>query len=141
MSKLNGIRFVEIMCPKLLINNICYRLISTGLEMFMFIYKQHEWINDVVIRDNSLLFFAFLLVLQSYRIKTDVINDPLGQIQSLPSSEHSFRMKFVLFRKVGPDWRTDERTACEKQWSLPAVTVGRPRGSKLGMQILQVLLK
>ena len=38
-----------------------------------------------------------------------VINDPLGQIHNLASSEHCFR--FVLF------------------WSLLAVTVGRPSGS------------
>ena len=29
--------------------------------------------------------------------KTDVINDPLGQTHSLASSEHCFRLKFVLF--------------------------------------------
>ena len=29
--------------------------------------------------------------------KTRVINDPLGQIHSLASSKHCFRLKFVLF--------------------------------------------
>ena len=35
--------------------------------------------------------------------KTGVINDPLGQTHSLASSEHCFRLKFVLFSKVGTD--------------------------------------
>ena len=64
--------------------------------------------------------------------KTGVINDPLGQTKSLDCSEHCFRFKFVLFWKVGTDIRTDGRTngqQVQKQWSLPAVTVGRPRGS------------
>ena len=41
--------------------------------------------------------------------KTGVINDPLGQTHSLGSSEHCFRLKFVLFWKSG-DGRTDGRT-------------------------------
>ena len=52
------------------------------------------------------------------------MNDPLGQSQSLASSEHCFRLKFVLFWKVGMDGRH-----VRKQLSLPAVTVGRPSGS------------
>ena len=39
--------------------------------------------------------------------KTGVINDPLGQTHILASSEHCFRLKFVLFLKVGTDGRTD----------------------------------
>ena len=42
--------------------------------------------------------------------KTGVINDPLGQTNNLASSEHCFRLKFVLFWKVGTDGRTDGRT-------------------------------
>ena len=53
-----------------------------------------------------------------------VINDPLGQTHSLACSEHCFRLKFVLFWKLGTDGRH-----VQKQLSLPAVTVGRPRGS------------
>ena len=49
--------------------------------------------------------------------KTDVINDPLGQTHSLTSSDPCFRLKFVLFWKVGTDGRTNGRHV-QKQWSL-----------------------
>ena len=59
--------------------------------------------------------------------KTCVINDPLGQTQSLASSGHSFHLKFDLIARF---WklRTDGQLV-RKRWSLPAVTVGRPSGS------------
>ena len=57
--------------------------------------------------------------------KTGVINDPLGQTHSCASGGHCFRLKLFCFEKC-----TDGRK-CKKQWSLPAVTVGRPRGSIL----------
>ena len=43
-----------------------------------------------------------------------VNNDPLGQTYKITSSEHRFRLKFVLFRKVGTDVCTDGRTTCVK---------------------------
>ena len=56
-----------------------------------------------------------------------VINDPLGHIHSPSSSERYSLLKFVFlewFWKVGTDghhlW---------KLWSLPTMTLGRPRGS------------
>ena len=39
---------------------------------------------------------------------TGVIHDPLGQTHSLASREHWFRLKFVLFWKVGKDVRPDD---------------------------------
>ena len=62
------------------------------------------------------------------KIKTGVINDPLGQTHSLASSEHCFLLKYLL------NIRTDGRTIgryVRKQLSLPTVTLGRPRGSKM----------
>ena len=58
------------------------------------------------------------------KYKTGVINYPLDQTHSFASSKHGFRFKFLLFWKVGTDGRH-----VQKQWSLPAVTVSRPRGS------------
>ena len=45
---------------------------------------------------------------------------PLSQAHIHGSSKHGFFFKFVLFWKVRTDWR--------KQWSIPAVIVGWPRG-------------
>ena len=59
--------------------------------------------------------------------KSGVINDPLGKTHSLASSEHCFHLKFVLFWKGVTDGRKNGHV--QKQWWLPAVTVGRPRGS------------
>ena len=56
--------------------------------------------------------------------KTCVIIDPLGQTHSLSSSEHCFRLKFVLFWKVGTDGRTNERTCAETM-----ITTSRDCGS------------
>ena len=53
--------------------------------------------------------------------KTGVINDPLGQTHSLASSEHCYRLKFVLFWQLGTYWRTYERTTCAKTM----ITTGR----------------
>ena len=55
-------------------------------------------------------------------------NDPLGQTHSLTD-----RLKYVLFRKVRTDGRTDGRTTCTKRMitTPPDVTLGRPRGSKM----------
>ena len=44
--------------------------------------------------------------------KTGVINDSLVQTHSLTSSKHCFRLKFVLFWKVGMDGQTYEWTTC-----------------------------
>ena len=42
--------------------------------------------------------------------KTGVINDdPLGQTHSLTNSEHCSRFKFVLFRQMETDERTNGR--------------------------------
>ena len=60
--------------------------------------------------------------------KTDVINDPLGQTHILASSEHWFRLKFVLFLKVGTYGRTNERHV-PKTMITTGMTVGRPCGS------------
>ena len=59
-------------------------------------------------------------------------NDPLCQTHSLARSEHCFRLKYVLFCKTLKcgDVRTYGQHV-RKQWSLPAVTVGRPSGSRL----------
>ena len=75
----------------------------------------------------TILLKLFCALSKIHAYKTGVINDPLGQIHSLASRESCFRLKFVLFWKVGTNGRRlDGRT----QWSLPAVTVGRPGGSK-----------
>ena len=41
--------------------------------------------------------FKSLVGMRMRKNKTSVINDPLGQSHSLASSEHCFRVKFVLF--------------------------------------------
>ena len=66
------------------------------------------------------------------RNKTGAINDPLGQTHSLASSEQCFSLEICFVLNSGTDGRTDELTNgrhVQKQWSLPEVTVGRPRGS------------
>ena len=55
------------------------------------------------------------------RQDTCAINDPLGQTHIHASSDHYSHLNFVLFWKI-----------LRKLWSLPAMTVGRPRGSKKG---------
>ena len=58
--------------------------------------------------------------------KTSVINDPLGQTHSLPVANNLFASNLFYIKKWG---RTNGHV--RKQLSLPAVTVGRPRGSKV----------
>ena len=72
---------------------------------------------------------------QNKTYKTGVINDPLGQTHSLTSSEHCFRLKFVLLWKVGTYERTYERIT----WSLLAGLWIWPSGS-LMTQVLCCLL-
>ena len=61
------------------------------------------------------------------RNKTGGINDPLGQTHGHASSEHCFLLFcFSRFEKWG---RTDGQHV-RKQWSLLAVTLGWPSGSK-----------
>ena len=58
---------------------------------------------------------------------TSVMNDPLGQTHSPASSDHYFHLKFVLLYDI-LKIRTDGWPVW-KWWSLPTVTVGRPRVS------------
>ena len=59
--------------------------------------------------------------------KTCVINDPLGQTHSLASSDHYFLLFCCArFEKWGRTYGQHVR----KQWSLQAVTLGWPSGSK-----------
>ena len=71
------------------------------------------------------------MAVKANKHKTGVINDPLSQTHGLASSEHCFRLKFVLFCQIlkNVDGRTDGQHM-RKQLSLPAVPVGRPSGSK-----------
>ena len=55
---------------------------------------------------------------KSNRIKIGVINDPLGQTNSHASSEHGFRLKFVLFCEIlksGDGW-TDNMCENNDHW-------------------------
>ena len=70
----------------------------------------------------------------SKNYKTGVINDPLGQTHILASSEHCFRLKFVLFCKVGTDGRTDEWMTCAKPMVPTAMTMCWPSGSTYSLQ-------
>ena len=112
-----------------------------------------DWSLLRIVQNGALPFnkFEFLvsekLFLKSYVIyKKGVISDPLGQTLSLACSEHGFLLKFVLFWKVGMDGRhvttvgrprgsiyiTNYIACCivGKELSQPAVTVGRPLGSR-----------
>ena len=70
----------------------------------------------------------YLLGLQSNNYdKPSVINDPLGQTHSLASREHCFLLFcFSRFEKWGRTYGWHAR----KQWSLQAMTLGWPSGSK-----------
>ena len=67
----------------------------------------------------ALIFRRQFVVYFQEKKEAGVINDPLGQTHSFANSEHCFRLKFVLFWKVGTDG-----LHVQKQWSLPAREFG-----------------
>ena len=63
-----------------------------------------------------------------------VTNDPLGQTHSHASSEHCFLLFcFSRFKKWGRTYGQHMR----KLWSLPAVTLGWPSGSKIASKTMR----
>ena len=57
-----------------------------------------------------------------------VINGLIGQTHSPASSDHYFHLNFVFLKLE--KWVRTYRHHVWKQWSLPAITVDRPCGSK-----------
>ena len=83
----------------------------------------------VISREHSI----YLKTRKTCQDKTGVINDPLGQTHNLASSEHYFRLKFVLFCEK---WeRSYERTTCAKT----IINTGRDCGSAEWINIFQVV--
>ena len=86
------------------------------------------------IRHLSSMLHTLKIYTRNTRQVSSMIHSARPTVSPVANIVFSLEICFVL--KMGTDGRTDKRTNertneryVQKQWSLPAVTVGRPRGS------------